>query len=146
MQPIKAIAARQKVEYKRPSRFNLVSISVALVLAGAVYTAYSLWPVLALRSAVEGELADALPHLWRLNLRPVATTNEELPKLKQSVLERLRKAGVTDKKLAVVFERGKKTVAMQAKFTATAVFPWWKKRLDINCAPRVETDAARVDW
>ena len=72
---VATIQPRQKVEYKRPGRLNVVSVAVALVVAAGVYVFIALWPVISLRSNVEGELADALPNLWRNNLRPVETSS-----------------------------------------------------------------------
>jgi hypothetical protein len=137
---------RRQVEYRRPRRINGVSVSLVVVLAAAAYTLYSLWPVFTLRAAVKNELADALPQLWRLNLRPSDDAGPELVSLKQAVLSRIRGAGVKDKKLELVVQRGKEKVAIEAHFTATAVFPVWDKRVPVSCSPRVETDAARVEW
>ena len=53
--------------------------------------------------------------------------------------------GVKDKRLAVNVVRGSKVVAIEARFTTTAVFPGWGKRIDFALAPRVQTDAARVN-
>jgi hypothetical protein len=117
-----------------------------LVVAAAGYVLYALWPVFQLRANVKSELADALPFLWRWNLRGEVVARIELPKLRQELLTKLTKIGVRDKKLDVRFERSKEKVAIQALFTAPAVFPWLDKRVDIACAPRVETDAGRVDW
>lgn len=137
---------RQKVEYKRPGRINAVSITLFLILGAAGYVGYSLWPALQLRASVKNELADALPQLWRLNLHPEQTARPSLIKLKQSLVERIRKVGVKDKKLEVVLDRGKERVGLEARFVASALFPGLGKRVELNMRPRVETDAARVEW
>jgi hypothetical protein len=134
------------VAYKRPRAINPVSITLALVAAALIYVATSLWPIFSLRANVKDELADALPNLWRLNLRPDEIALPGLAELKQHLVEQLRKQGVKDKKLEVVLVRGKKLVAIEARFTAAAVFPYWGKRVEIACKPRVETDAARIEW
>jgi hypothetical protein len=134
------------VAYKRPRAINPVSITLAIIAAAMVYVAYSLWPIISLRANVKDEMADGLPNLWRLNLRPDEIALPGLAELKKHLVEQLRKQGVKDKKLEVTLVRGKKLVAIEARYTASAVFPYWGKRVDIACSPRVETDAARIEW
>jgi len=137
---------RQKTDYKRPMFLNAVSLLLMLATAAAAYVAYSLWPVYSLRSEVDNELSGALPDLWRYNLRPDAVALPELVKIKQQLVSRLREVGVKDPKLSVNLIRGPKVVAIEARYTATAVFPWWEKRIDFTMTPRAETDAARIKW
>jgi hypothetical protein len=137
---------RQKTDYKRPRFLNAVSVVLMLAAGAAVYVAYSLWPVYSLRSEVDNELAGALPDLWRYNLRPDEVAVPELVKIKQRLFDRLREVGVKDPKLAISLIRGQKVVAVEARFTTTAVFPWWEKRIDFTMTPRAETDAARIKW
>ena len=137
---------RQKTEYKRPRFLNAVSAVIILLVAAAAYAAYALWPVYSLRSEVDNELAGALPDLWRYNLRPDAVALPELVKIKQRLIDRLREVGVKDPRLGVTLIRGAKVVAIEARFTTTAVFPWWEKRVDFTMTPRAETDAARIKW
>jgi hypothetical protein len=140
------IQPRAKVQYKKPRRLNAVSATMGLFLIAAGYLGVALWPLYSLRSNVESELADALPQLWKLNLRPESYAKPELGKLKRLVIERVRKLGVTDKKLEVILERGKKRIAMEARFEASAVLPGLKKVVLLKFKPRVETDASRVEW
>ncbi len=135
-----------KSDYKRPRRINAVSVSLVIFLAGVVYVLWGLYPVFKLRAAVKSELSDALPTLWLMNLRPPAIALPELRKLKTNATAKIQKLGVRDPKLEITFFRDKKVVAIEAHFTLTAVFPWMKKTRAIYCAPRVETDAARVEW
>jgi hypothetical protein len=137
---------RKKVEYRKPRRLNVVSLTLlAMALTGG-YLLYAAWPLLALRSQVRDELADALPTLWKLNLRPEGQARIELAKLRRVVVEKLRKKGVRDQKLELVIDRNKKRVGMEARYAATAQLPGLDRKLHMNFRPRVETDAERNDW
>jgi hypothetical protein len=138
---------RQKVQYKQPQRLNAVSLMMAMALGLLGYTGYAMWPVFSLRSNVESELGTSLSALWKLNLHGDSPAiRAELVKLKKSVVVRLRQVGVRDKALEVVFERDKKKVAMEARYQAPFTFPGLDKTVTMSFKPRVETDAARVDW
>lgn len=144
MQPLQP---RPKFQYKQPQRFNAVSLMMAAVLGLLGYTGYAMWPVFSLRSNVESELGTSLSGLWKLNLHgdsPAIRT--ELVKLKKAVVERVRQVGVKDKGLEVVFERNKKKVAIEARYQAAFTFPGVDKTVIMSFKPRVETDAARVEW
>jgi hypothetical protein len=140
------IPPRQKVEYKKPRRLNVVSISLALVLGAMAYTMVALWPVITLRSNVKSELSEALPHLWKINLLPEGRARAEVVKLKKIITDQLRKTGITDDKLELVVNRDKQRVALEARYAAAASFPWSQRKWVLRFSPRVETDAARVDW
>lgn len=145
--PLAPPKARQRVEYRKPRKINVVSVTMTLMLAAAGYVAYGLYPVFQLRANAKSEMMDALPHLWRFNRRPTGVSTPELAKLKTNLTERLVKVtGIKDPKMKVNFVRGKELVAIEVTFKATAVFPYLDKRIDIDCAPRVETDAAHIEW
>jgi hypothetical protein len=137
---------KAKVEYKKPSRINAVSIALLLVLGLLVYVAMTLWPVFAVRSAVKAAMLDQLPLLWRANLRPPSVANPELVRLKKVLTAQIRQAGVKDDKLEIKFERDKKRVAIEARFALSARFRYPDKLVWFHCAPRVETDAAHIEW
>src|SRR5438034_1664811 len=118
------IKQRQKTQYKRPRFLNAVSLVMLLVAGSLVYVGLSLWPVYSLRSEVENEMEDALPQLWRYNLRPEEVAVPEMARIKQHLVERIREVGVKDKRLVVTLIRGKEKVAIEARYTSTAVFPW----------------------
>ncbi len=133
-------------KYKKPSRINLVSITMLLIFGAIVYGIVAMWPVVSARSNAKGVLADALPHLWRLNLRPGPTQASELTKLRKSTHEAIVKAGVKDKKLEVIFYKEKNMVKALARFTVRVQFPGTSKIIDVPCSPEVETDSAHVEW
>jgi hypothetical protein len=137
---------RQPTEYRKPGRINVVSVTLMLLLAAAAYVVYSVYPVINLRLRVKSELEDVLPNLWRVNLRGDFYARQEILRMKQELLQKFPKLGVTDKHADVVFERGTKRVAIEARFSATAHFPVINKSRTFQLAPRAETDAARVDW
>jgi hypothetical protein len=136
----------RRTEYRKPRRINAVSVTLMLMLAATVYVVYCTWPVLMLRLRVKSELEDVLPNFWRVNLRPDDYAKVEIPKMKKALMEKLPKIGVRDKKTELIFERGKKRVAIEARFAASAYFPVLNKTKVFRLSPRAETDAARVEW
>jgi hypothetical protein len=135
-------------QYKKPRRLNAVSLSMLLFMTLAVYFVYCTWPLIALRLRVKGELEDVMNEFWRINLRSPGGQgdNPELNGLRKNLLARLSSAGVRDPHPEVVFERGKKRIAIEARFHSSAYFPGLDKTYIFELAPRAETHAARVDW
>jgi hypothetical protein len=133
-------------KYKKPRSINAVSIMLLLLLGLAVYVIVCTWPVYTLSSRAKGVLLDALPMLYRANLRPDNVASVMMKDLKKSVPEALRKAGVKDPKVEVIFSRGKEEVSIEAHFVATAFFPVINKSYEFYLSPRVVTDAARIKW
>jgi hypothetical protein len=132
--------------YKKPHSINAVSLALLLLLGLTVYVIVYTWPVYSLSSRAKGVLLDALPILYRANLRPEATASGMIRDLKKSVPESLRKEGVRDPHLEVVFSRSKKEVSIEAHFVATAFFPVINKSYDFHLSPRAVTDSARIEW
>jgi hypothetical protein len=136
----------QPTKYKKPGRINVVTGILLLIVAAVAYVGYATWPILALHSRVKSEMDDHLPHLWRANLREERYAQPLIARMKKELMAKLPKLGVRDKKPEVLFERGKKRVAIEARFTATAEFPGIDYIHVFHLSPRVETDAARVEW
>ena len=134
------------IRYKKPHSINTISVALVLLLGLMVYVIVCTWPVYSLSSRAKGVLLDALPLLYRANLRPEATASAMIRDLKKNVPETLRKEGVRDPHLEVVFSRGQKEVSIEAHFVATAFFPVLDKTLDFHLEPRAVTDAARIKW
>jgi hypothetical protein len=133
-------------QYRKPRRINAVSITMAFIAVAMVYVAIYTWPVVTLRLRAKSEMEDVLPNFWRVNLRPDDYALREIARMKGELVDKLRKQGVKDKNLEVVFQRGKKRVAIEAHFATTAFFPVINKTRTFQLAPRAETDAARVEW
>ena len=132
--------------YRKPRSINTVSFALLLLLGLAVYVIVCTWPVYSLSSRAKGVLLDALPMLYRANLRPEGTASAMIKDLKKSVPQELRKLGVKDPNLEVVFSRSKEEVAIEAHFVAPAFFPVIDKTFEFHLSPRAVTDAARVEW
>jgi hypothetical protein len=134
------------IKYKKPRTINGVSIGLLLALGLMVYLVVYAWPVYSLSSRAKGVLLDALPMLWRANLLPEPVALSMINELKKAVPVALRKQGVKDPKLEVIFSRNKKEVSIEAHFSASAFFPVIDKSYEFHLSPRAVTDAARVDW
>lgn len=139
-------APRARVEYKKPSRLNAVSFLMLVFVAAAGYVAYTLLPAFRLRSNAKNEMADFLPAFWRGNLRADSVRNAEMARIKKELTDKLRKVGVLDPKLEVRLERTSKVVSIEARFTVKVKPPGLEKTYVIPCAPKVETEAGRVEW
>jgi hypothetical protein len=137
---------RGPTEYRKPKKINAVSITLLLIVGAIAYVIYSLWPAVTLRLRVKAELEDVLPNFYRVNLRPEDYARTEIARMKKELLAKLPKIGVKDKQLEVIFDRNKKTVAMEARFKTTLTIPVIEKTIVVGLRPRVETDAARVEW
>jgi hypothetical protein len=134
------------VKYKKPRAINAVSIGLFFLMGVAVYFAIYAWPVYSLSSRAKGVLLENIPILWRANLLNEGAALTMINDLKKSLPAALRKAGVKDPNLKVVFSRDKKEVSIEAQFKASAYFPGIDKTIEFNLSPRAITDAARVEW
>ena len=145
---IKPPPPRHRIQYKKPSRLNLVSFSMLVIMAAMGYVGYTLLPAFSLRANAKGELADRLPDIWRANLRPPMVGAAIVDEVKKDLVVKLRRVGVKDKKLRIIIRQNKEFVSIEAQFIASAEFRimGMYRRIDFNMAPRVETDAARIDW
>jgi hypothetical protein len=133
-------------KYNKPRAINTVSLALLALLGLAIYLIVATWPVYSLSSRAKGVLLDALPILYRANLRPEDVASTMIRDLKKSIPKDLYKQGVRDPKLEVVFSRSKQEVSIEARFVVRAVFPVIDKTFDFHLSPRVVTDAARVEW
>ena len=134
------------IRYRKPRSINAISVGLLLLLGLTVYVIACSWPVYSLSSRAKGVLLDALPLLYRANLRPEATASAMIRDLKKSVPQILHKEGVRDPHLEVIFSRSKKEVSIEAHFVATAFFPVINKTYEFHLSPRAVTDAARIEW
>ncbi|MEA2699677.1 MAG: hypothetical protein QOI66_3948 [Myxococcales bacterium] len=131
--------------YKQPRRINTVSVTLFLVLAGGAWVAVSAWPIIALNANVKNELGETLPRAYKANLRPEPESSEGLTRIHDELLESVKKLGVTDPKAEVMISRGK-TIAVQVRYKATLTLKGLEKSYELTMEPKVETDAARVEW
>ena len=134
------------VKYKKPRAINGVSVVLLLLVAIGVYVLVYTWPVYSLSSRAKGVLLDAIPMLYRANLRSDAVASSMIGELKKSVPLSLRKEGVKDPHLEVIFSRNKEEVSIEAHFAVKAFFPVINKTFEFNLSPRAVTDSARIDW
>jgi hypothetical protein len=137
---------KQPTEYKKPARLNAVSLAMLLFLAASVYVVYCVWPLVALRLRVKGDLEDMMNRYWRANLRGEENLRREITQMRKELTATVAASGVKDKKVEFVFTGNKQRISIEARFAAPAYFPGLNKTYVFRMAPRAETDAARVDW
>ncbi len=132
--------------YKQPNAINGVSIGLVLLVAATGWVVLSAWPVIALNSNVKNELNDALPRIYRANLRDEPGATVETTRLHDELEAKLRALGVDDGKMAIEIGRSPKTVSIDVRYQATVHLMGLTKTRVVALHPRVETDAARVEW
>ena len=137
-----AVATR----YKQPNAINGVSIGLVVLVAATAWLGLSVWPVIATNSNIKNELHDALPRVYRANLRDEPGATVETTRLHDELEAKIRALGVDDGKLAVEIARNQKSVSIEVRYHAIVHFMGLQKTRLVALHPRVETDAARVEW
>jgi hypothetical protein len=134
------------IRYKQPSSFNGVSVALFLLVALTAWGVLSAWPVIALNSGVKNELEEVIPRIYRANLRPEPAAGDEIARIQEELMARLRALGIDDTKLAVDIQHDAKRIAVEARYRATATLKGLQKSHTFDMHPRVESDATRVEW
>jgi hypothetical protein len=132
--------------YKQPKAINGVSIGLLLLVGLTAWLGLSGWPMIALNSSVKNEIGDALPQVYRANLRPEPGATVEVTRIHDELEAKLRALGVDDPKLVIDIARDAKKVANEVRYHEVATLRGLKKSHTFLLRPRVETDAARVEW
>ena len=132
--------------YKQPSAINGVSVGLLLLVGLTAWLGVSAWPIIAINSGVKNEIGEALPLVYRANLRPEPAATDGTTRLHEELETKIRALGVTDPALEIEISRSEKRVAIEARYHATATLIGTGKKHTFAMHPRVETDAARVEW
>ncbi len=132
--------------YKQPSAVNGVSVGLLLLVGLTAWLGISAWPIIAINSSVKNEIGDALPRVYRANLRPEPGATAEVERLHDELETKIRALGVVDPKLVVDIQRNAKMISIEARYHASATLWGVNKSRMFTLRPRVETDAARVEW
>jgi hypothetical protein len=131
--------------YKQPRRINAVSLTLLALVGLAVWVGFSAWPLMSVNANVKNELGEVLPRAYKANLLPEPTSSEALTRLHDELLETVKKLGVTDPKAEVVIKREKR-ISVEVVYQATLVLKGLEKSYQLAMNPKVDTDAARVEW
>jgi hypothetical protein len=134
------------IRYKQPNAINGVSIGLIVLVGLTAWLGVSGWPVIALNSGVKNEIGDALPRVYRANLRPEPGATVEVTRIHDELETKIRALGVDDPKLVIDIARDAKQIAIEVRYHAAATLWGTKKSHAFLLRPRVETDAARVEW
>ena len=132
--------------YKQPSSINGVSAALVVLVALTAWAVASAWPLIALNSSVKNELGEVLPKIYRANLRPEPGASDETARFREELIGTLRALGVTDPKLVIDIRRNEKRISVEARYSAIVTLKGLQKSHTFLLRPRVETDAARVEW
>ena len=132
--------------YKQPRRINAVSISLLLIVCAGGWVGYSAWPIISVNANVKNELGEALPRVYKANLLPEPTSTDAITRVHDELMSKMKKLGVDDPKVEVIISRSKEKVSVEARYTAILTLQGIDKTRPLTMSPKVETDAARVDW
>jgi hypothetical protein len=134
------------MKYRKPRTINWVTFLLVGVAGLFVYVIIYLWPVYSVHSRVKGILLDHVPALYKANLMPDEVSRPMMEGIKNSIAAELTKLGINDKAAKIFLRRNPKEIELEVRFKAKAHFPWPDKTYEFNLAPRVVSDATRVDW
>jgi hypothetical protein len=134
------------MKYRKPRSINWVTFLLLGIAGFLVYLTVYLWPVYSTRSRVKGILLDHVPALYKANLRSPDVANAMKEEIRTSIAAELKKAGINDKAVKVFLRHNPKEVELEARFKVKARFPWPDKTFEFDLAPKVVSDATRVDW
>lgn len=137
---------RAPVKYKKPGSLNVVSLALLAFLLAAGYTAAMFWPALQVHGRAKGALQDTLVQLYQLNLKPEPHATREAIALRKQTFDLLRQTGLKDPELQVKFSRNKQLVSIEASYRLWVELRGLNKRISLSFNPKVQTDAARVEW
>jgi hypothetical protein len=111
-----------------------------------VYVVVCLWPIYSSRSRVKGILLDHVPALYKANLRGDDVSRTMKEQIKTSIAAELKKAGINDKAAKIFLRHNPKELELEVRFKARVHFPFPDKTYEFDLAPKVVSDATRVDW
>ena len=134
------------MKYRKPHTLNWVTFMLVAMAGLCVYVLVCFWPVYSTRARVKGILLDHVPALYKANLVPPDTSRVMMEQIKASIAAELQKAGINDKAVKVFMRKNPKEVELEARFKVRAHFPYPDKTFEFNVAPKVVSDATRVDW
>ena len=134
------------MKYRKPHSFNFVTVLILLAVGLVIYILIYLWPVYATRARVRGILLDHVPMLYKANLRPDDVARGIKEEIRKSIAEELKRAGINDKGVKISLRNNPKEVELEARFKVKAHFPFPDRTFEFEMAPKVVSDATRVDW
>jgi hypothetical protein len=134
------------MKYRKPHSINAVTFMLLAGVGLMVYVLVCLWPVYMTRSKVKGILLDQVPALYKANLVPDEASRAIKDDIRKTVAAELTKAGLNPKAVKLFLRHNKKEVELEARFKATAHFPFPDKTYEFDLAPKVVSDATRVEW
>jgi hypothetical protein len=131
------------MRYRKPRTLNWVTFML-LALAGLfVYLVIYLWPVYSARATVKGILLDHVPALYKANLRK---SNSMVEAVREHIAEEMQRAGINDKAAKIILRGNPQEIQLEVRFKAIAHFPWPDRTFEFALAPKVVSDATRIDW
>jgi hypothetical protein len=134
------------MKYRKPRSFNWVTFMLLGVAGLLVYVVVCLWPVYSVRARVKGILLDHVPALYKANLRRDDVQRNMLAEIRTSIAAELNKVGINDKAVKIFLRHNPKEIELEVRFKAKAHFPYPDKTYEFDLAPKVVSDATRVDW
>ena len=134
------------MKYRKPRAINWVTFLLVGVAGLLAYLLIYLWPVYSVHSRVKGILLDHVPALYKANIMPADVSGPMMDDIRKNIGVELKKLGINDKRAKIFLRHNPKELELEVRFKASAHFPWPDKTYEFNLAPKVVSDATRVDW
>jgi hypothetical protein len=134
------------MKYRKPRTLNWVTFMLLAAVGLFVYLVIYLWPVYSTRSRVKGIMLDHIPALYKANLRPDDVAPIMIEDIKGSIRAELQKLGLNEKAVKLFLRRSPKEIEIEIRYKSKAHFPYPDRTYEFDLAPKVVSDATRVDW
>ena len=134
------------MKYRKPRAINWVTFLLVGVAGLLAYLLIYLWPVYSVRARVKGILLDQVPALYKANIMPDDVSRPMMDDIRKNIGVELKKLGINDKAAKIFLRHNPKELELEVRFKASAHFPWPDKTYEFNLAPKVVSDATRVEW
>lgn len=134
------------MKYRKPRTLNWVTFALLALVGLTVYLLIYMWPVYSASSRAKGILWDHVPALYKANLRGDDVAAAMIDDIKISIANELHKAGIDDKGAKIVLARNPKEIRLEVHFKARAHLPVPDRTFEFELAPKVVSDATRIDW
>lgn len=118
--------------YKRPSKINVVSILITLILLSGLYALIQFGPPYWRKWKVKEVLSSSASQAFKLRRQP---SEEVLSKIKEDTAQKIRAAGVDDPSVRVIIDVNEQQATVRAEYREQINHPLVKKTTTLTFRP-----------